>query len=79
MESDKLNTEKVLPRFNATRNRESDFALISDQFVDPPYAAIKTIMVDLEPFQSSNVALKSVRYFSPEESELVSHSPLIST
>lgn len=67
MESNELNSQKVLSRCNALRNGESDLAVVGNQSVDSPYTIAKAVMVNLEPSQSSNVTLKSVRYFSPRK------------
>lgn len=59
--------EEVLAIGNARRNSEGHFAFVGDHAVHAPGLGgnIKTILINLEPLQTSDVRLRRVRNLGP--------------
>ena len=55
-----FDTEKILTSRNAAGDREAHKTFVGNKFVDCPLAPVKTILVDLEPLETSNVGLSCV-------------------
>jgi len=45
---------------NAAGDCEANEALVSNKFIDCPLAAVKAVLVDLEPLEASNIGLSCV-------------------
>lgn len=63
VESEELDTEKVLARLNATGNRKGKLALVGDELVNSPNIVGKTVVVDLQLLEARDGRLSGVGNF----------------
>ena len=66
-----LMSQEILSSGDTRRDLESNLTFILNQTVDPPalIGGVETVLVDLEPFQSSDGGLRSVCHFRSERDE----------
>lgn len=68
MQGDDFVPEEVLAWCDAGRDGKGDFALVRDQAVDAPLLArVHAVLVDFEPLQAGDAALRRAGNFGTEK------------
>lgn len=65
--TDELNTEKVVSRCETLGDGERNLSLVLNQAFDSPSIRVETVVIDLEPLETSDILLSSTGNFSAEE------------
>jgi hypothetical protein len=61
MQRNQLTPQEILPGGNTLRDRDDLFALVRDEAVDTPFAAVEGVFVDLEPAACLQETERSVK------------------